>query len=57
MPNQSPVRLLILDNSQNSAEELVEHVLEQIKAFRGEADQSDDITMIAMKYLAKDGAD
>jgi sigma-B regulation protein RsbU (phosphoserine phosphatase) len=35
-----------------SASEFIEHVIDQIKDFRGEADQSDDITMIALRYLA-----
>jgi sigma-B regulation protein RsbU (phosphoserine phosphatase) len=42
----------ITDPRSRSAAEFVEHVLEQVKAFRGEADQSDDITMVAMKFLA-----
>lgn len=38
----------------NNSEEFVARMLEQVRQFRGKADQSDDITMLALRNLAGD---
>lgn len=40
----------------SSSEGFLEEILRQIRSFRGEAAQSDDITMLALHYLAADPA-
>ncbi len=48
----SEQRLLELENVRAlTPDELLQHILGQVRAFRGEAPQSDDISMLALKFL------
>ncbi|KJU85190.1 response regulator receiver modulated metal dependent phosphohydrolase [Candidatus Magnetobacterium bavaricum] len=42
---------LLSENSRNSANQLVDHIVDTLKTFIGEAPQFDDIAMLALKYL------
>ena len=41
----------------NNTESFLRIMLDAVSEFRGKAEQSDDITMLALKYLTQDSAD
>ena len=45
------LRMLLSQSSSLSCQEIVDHVKADVKAFAGEAEQSDDITLLALKRL------
>jgi sigma-B regulation protein RsbU (phosphoserine phosphatase) len=46
------LKLILIDNRGNSAEEIYRLVIDSVIAFRGAAEQSDDMTLLIMKKLA-----
>ena len=41
----------LLDEGKNMSETIVSKMIEEVHAFVGEAEQSDDLTMLAIKYM------